>query len=81
MADNYTVYNKSSKTIWWRDGSWLSGDLEANKSKSVDSNHDATVTMFSKDDDGNHEWGMVIIPKADGICKVYGEWNWTIGTA
>ena len=78
---NYTVYNETKNPIFWRDGSWLSGDLPADESKNIKTDHDATVTMFSKDSSGDHECGLVIIPMNNGICKVQGKWSWTIGIA
>lgn len=74
----YNVANKTGGTIWWKDAGWFSGDLAAGESKRVETDHDANVTMYSKDAKGNTELGFVWIPKNNGCCVVRGKWDWTI---
>jgi hypothetical protein len=77
MAEQYTVANKSTVTIWWKDGGWYSGELKAGDVRTVDSNHDADVTMFGKNQSGDTEWGRVWIP-LDKTLEVYGNKNWLL---
>lgn len=73
----YRVENKTDMTIWWRDGAWTSGDLLKNDARTVDSDHNADVTMFGKDKDGDHEWGRVWI-LLDCTLVVTGDKSWCL---
>jgi hypothetical protein len=78
MAQQYTVSNKANITIWWKDGGWNSGDLKPGNVRTVDSNHDADVTIFGKNQQGvDTEWGRVWIP-LDTTLEVYGKKNWLL---
>ena len=77
MAQQYTVANKSNFTIWWKDGGWYSGDLKAGDVRTIDSNHDADVTIFGKNQGVDTEWGRVWIP-LDKTLEVYGNKNWLL---
>jgi hypothetical protein len=74
----YTVANKTSQTIWWQDGAWTSGDLLSGDVRTVESNHDADVTMFGKGSSGNRdEWGRVWILLGKTL-EVYGDKVWSL---
>ena len=75
---SYTVANDTNQIIWWRDGAWTSGDLQSGNVLTVDSNHDADVTMFGKDSAGNnHEWGRVWILLGKKLV-VHGDKHWCL---
>ena len=73
----YKVANKTSGTIWWKDAGWNSGDLRAGDVRTVDSDHNADVTMFGKDSKGDHEWGRVWILLGKTL-EVYGDKEWCL---
>jgi hypothetical protein len=76
---SYQVANMTNPavTIWWRDAGWNSGDLRHGDVRTVDSDHDADVTMFGKDGSGDHEWGRVWIQLGKRL-EVYGDKNWAL---
>ena len=75
----YRVENKTSRTIWWKDGSWLSGDLPPGKARNVDSNHDADVTIYAKTPGvpGDDDWGRVWILLGKAL-EVQGQKEWRL---
>lgn len=73
----YTVINSTSQKIWWKDGAWTSGEIEPGAHHQVPSDHDANVTMFSKNGRANVEWGFLWIPNG-GTVTVRGKWIWDI---
>jgi len=77
MSQQYTVSNNTNITIWWKDGGWYSGDLKPGEVRTVDSDHNADVTMFGKDQRGDVEWGRVWI-LLDKTLQVYGDKNWCL---
>ena len=67
LKRKYRVENKTNRTIFWRDGSWLSGDLPPGEARNVDSDHDADVTIYAKTsgssrDDRRHRLGSRLDP-------------------
>ena len=75
MASSYQVANKTGQTIWWRDAGWSSGDLPPGDVRTVESDHNADVTMFGKGQGGDHEWGRVWILLGKTL-EVYGDKDW-----
>jgi hypothetical protein len=75
MAQQYTVVNKTNGTIWWKDAGWYSGDVDPGEERTVDSDHNADVTMYGKDQRGDSEWGRVWILLGTTL-EVYGNKNW-----
>ncbi len=73
----YTVINNTKQKIWWRDGSWTSGEIDPHAEHQVASNHDANVTLFGKNGSTDVEWGLLWIPN-NGTVTVNGEWNWNV---
>jgi hypothetical protein len=48
----YRVDNQTNVTVWWRDQAWYSGDVGPGRLRQVNSDHDADVTIFYKDEQG-----------------------------
>ncbi len=79
LEKGYQFTNETKHIIWWKDGSWYSGDLPAGKSKWVESNHIADVTVYQKIDGVDTELGRLWVTNDNGNVVVRGPWSWTIG--
>lgn len=75
---SYRVENKTRQRIWWRDAGWTSGEKAPGDVSTVDSDHDADVTMFGKDSSGgDREWGRVWLLLGTTL-EVHGDKNWRL---
>ena len=82
LKRKYRVENKTNRTIFWKDGSWLSGDLPPGEARNVDSNHDADVTIYAKFPEapgtkGDTDWGRVWILRGKAL-EVQGQKEWRL---
>lgn len=73
----YQVKNSTSKSIWWKDGAWNSGELDKGGVRDVESDHDANVTFFYGGAHGNEELGKAWIPQ-NGAIEIKGTWQWDV---
>lgn len=72
FAGEYTVVNRTNQTIYWQDGAWFSGDLEAGYAKEVPTNHIANVSIYFKDSYGGHLIQYAYFPKNSGCIVLRG---------
>lgn len=73
----YIVKNRMAVPIWLKDGLWDSGEIDVNGERTIKSDHNANVTLYTGKSDGNKELGQAWIPET-GSIEVHGKWNWNV---
>jgi hypothetical protein len=77
LKRKYRVENRTNVVIWWKDAGWNSGELGPGQARTVDSDHDADVTIFAKPGQRDEEWGRVWIQRGRTL-EVQGKLTWRL---